>query len=1511
MSSDLHKKSVDNHSEDKTTAGAEGTESILTVSGALPRQCHCQTDKANRDDEGLSDDGKHTELERFSRDVTLINVDSEVNETTTSVHVIPNPKTPRLEVTNIHILDDEAGSHSPDRCTIQSPSVVDKQSNSDVTGNSYRQLSGTSCTIEDVTPGEKQQITQVSSQQPAINRQPQLTVTLQGSFKQEAGANETRAVVISTDKEENEKANITVVSESEVGDQNDERTSYSEVKTTAALFCSSQEEADTILPCVNGSKITTGSTSIMNTSGTLKSDLETISKENSYSNRNPQVSHSDAMPREMLSAHDVSLQQNLMISVSSSSSCYSKENTQFDKKPYMNTEPALSESQACTCVEVVDSIDESISDRESTTDKITIIKNTCSESLTCTPQKQQLQGTLEPVQTKQSQPKECSTVAVCHTMNNKVVENSTETTDSELDQKASTDELRSQSHDKMEDDNEQYSSLRADKVTNTKLSTSHPSTSQVMKGEQEQISVMMMDDIEFENECLHDSTTDMQLDDTKQYIHKLNDLETSSINSRWTNVSNGEPKVMERTAAEKKQSNRVATTGTLPELALPNELPMCVAKTACASVNSIVMKADVRYGEENDTATTVKDSKHQVCGEHMGDRTSNSTRTQDKPFTYQLKELEHERVVQVINYQESSESPVTVISKCEKTNSTTVTQGDDSMSNYPRDGTKHQSSVATLSLPDTRALQVDDTSTLDACIDRSTNIKLMAEACMTSCDGKTDQDVITEISGSSIICEQNNNREKPSRKAETNLTKKETCADVRQENDVAVSTDESKPAACDQTEEKSPKLVLFDMIAPQLEVLGHGEVSLFINENNSSELSASTESSDHEMTSEKSGQNITDKSKSQSDSQNQETLSDKETVTSTVKLNVETCDMSVSTSCLCIAEFEPATVSKVIECQTPNAVNATDNHVERVNQKPNSEELKYQSSYQKNDSFSNAEQNSSTTNNHDNAECHQEYFTDEHKFQTSHKKNDSCNEAELISTFTNKTCSVSTISCHDHLVEQCEDKKEVVQIPEKCMENPGILDGQCLHTSVCDNLHHGSTVNDFEASSSSHTISPLNKAFSTKSDRKTLINTHPLHTETKSQPEEVLSSCVQTWSNDYSITDKFECQSSDQPKSCSIERSLSSVTSNSGGTAERRSDVRSNSDEKQTQLKSYTKQMNIDQCKYGTTPLHLASERGLLKAVKVLVEEFDFDLNLRDTNYQATALHRACESGHLNIVKYFFSVLGCDPEVKDMNGLTPLHYATRKGHFGVVKFLCNEVRCILDTRDNEQQTALHYACHYGHDVIFNYFVRNKGCNVEIVDQEMRTPLHFACEFRHSDMVYCLVHELKCNVNAEDVMKRTPLHYACTWWWHIRFDDDRTFSCRVIEVLLEDPRCDINKTTKKGDTALHLACKTDRFDIVHCLLSRPDCNPNIRNKAGETPLKLTSHLGVIAELTSRGANPMLNVLYKWQRKNVIFTPCLKSWSPEQIRELTHSGKTPMELFIWLIKEVPEYQALEAI
>ncbi|XP_067649126.1 uncharacterized protein [Haliotis asinina] len=113
----------------------------------------------------------------------------------------------------------------------------------------------------------------------------------------------------------------------------------------------------------------------------------------------------------------------------------------------------------------------------------------------------------------------------------------------------------------------------------------------------------------------------------------------------------------------------------------------------------------------------------------------------------------------------------------------------------------------------------------------------------------------------------------------------------------------------------------------------------------------------------------------------------------------------------------------------------------------------------------------------------------------------------------------------------------------------------------------------------------------------------------------------------------------------------------------------------------------------GSTPLHIASERGRLGIVKLLLSR-DYDINEKGPRVAATPLHYACQGGHMDVVCHLLQN-GADINSPDWVCRTPLHWAASCGESDVVKILTFN-NANLDVKDDEGLTPLHCAAWGGH-----------------------------------------------------------------------------------------------------------------------------------------------------------------------------------------------------------------------
>ena len=100
----------------------------------------------------------------------------------------------------------------------------------------------------------------------------------------------------------------------------------------------------------------------------------------------------------------------------------------------------------------------------------------------------------------------------------------------------------------------------------------------------------------------------------------------------------------------------------------------------------------------------------------------------------------------------------------------------------------------------------------------------------------------------------------------------------------------------------------------------------------------------------------------------------------------------------------------------------------------------------------------------------------------------------------------------------------------------------------------------------------------------------------------------------------------------------------------------------------------------GSSCLHLASQRGHVDVVELLLENLtDSDINLKNSCGK-TALFLAVLRNHLNVVKALVE-RGANVGIKEENGWSPLHVASAKGYFNIMKYLLQKGGSIFSLSD--------------------------------------------------------------------------------------------------------------------------------------------------------------------------------------------------------------------------------------
>ena len=114
------------------------------------------------------------------------------------------------------------------------------------------------------------------------------------------------------------------------------------------------------------------------------------------------------------------------------------------------------------------------------------------------------------------------------------------------------------------------------------------------------------------------------------------------------------------------------------------------------------------------------------------------------------------------------------------------------------------------------------------------------------------------------------------------------------------------------------------------------------------------------------------------------------------------------------------------------------------------------------------------------------------------------------------------------------------------------------------------------------------------------------------------------------------------------------------------------------------------------TPMHIACQNNQVEVVKTIAKMVPWWINSSDEdNDMQTPLHIASERGHIKIIDVLVNHNAklCPTRKR----ATPIHLAVQKGNIEVVENLLSAYPDEVNTADNKGQTPLHYAAHYcGH-----------------------------------------------------------------------------------------------------------------------------------------------------------------------------------------------------------------------
>ena len=280
----------------------------------------------------------------------------------------------------------------------------------------------------------------------------------------------------------------------------------------------------------------------------------------------------------------------------------------------------------------------------------------------------------------------------------------------------------------------------------------------------------------------------------------------------------------------------------------------------------------------------------------------------------------------------------------------------------------------------------------------------------------------------------------------------------------------------------------------------------------------------------------------------------------------------------------------------------------------------------------------------------------------------------------------------------------------------------------------------------------------------------------------------------------------------------------------------------------------------GNTALHLACRCATLEVVDYLIKERKCDPSIKNSdNY--LPVHYACKRS-LEMVKSVTNT-DCDLEAKTIRHVTPLHIASSAGLLRIVKHLIEEKGCNPHVKDKDGLSSLHYACgcknkrsrrrsdelvsgtqtrlanllnwiqgsgaetsdeHDPHVHVAEYLVEE--CQSDPMDGApyYPSPVSFACKEGDLELIGALT---SLSVNCLNENNDTPLHIACKYE-----------QVHILRFLAMRDQCDQGIQNKQGELALHIACSRKSLEMVKLV---SNCNVHCQTASGETPLHIACKL----------------------------------------------------------------------